>query len=184
MNRSGECANFHMQTTFKIPINTNTAIPVLPTYKMDMRDVLGSMYNKYDKFLLILNSISYQNASSDGVSSPITFTYIGNGDGPVGNNTITTIGISGLNLFSNTNNIQSIGIFPNKHKLSTNNGPNYDNFTSSNGITFMKSQPAITIQMQFYDISYFANPIGAKNTSATDDNIYYSFSFTIYGLFD
>jgi hypothetical protein len=58
MKISGECANFEVDTGSITYAAAFTNQDMTYNVNVDMRQVLGDLYNKYNKFIIVFNGIS------------------------------------------------------------------------------------------------------------------------------
>jgi hypothetical protein len=151
MKVSNECANLRVNglgTTINININ--------------LRDALGSMYDKYTKFKIVLNSV--------GITSSI--------NGFSGGNSIPcSIRLSGLNFINNMSG--SYGFFPSVFQPNT-NLVTIQNFITNDGLCFVKSStPQINLTFDIYNnfTSSILVTVGVGYFMPV-------LSFSIYGLYD
>jgi hypothetical protein len=173
MRLSGECANFEFETG-QVSILANVTYPFVVSNTVNMRTVLGDMYDKYNKFYIVFNSLG-------GFSGNANLSYTTSG-ATSQNALVWTLGMSGdLRFLSNTVNgqLSTIGYFPMRFTLPV-NGYNFLNGAITNGIVFEKPSNDIgTINISPYLIrgGAPANLVCTANTTYD-----FNFSFTIYGL--
>ncbi len=98
MKISGECANLELDTGTITVASGLTYDLSLISFDVDLRQILGTMYDKCEKFLIVFNSLgSWRNATSWSSSTGTTgITATGS----------WSLGMSGLNWESNTYNGQ------------------------------------------------------------------------------
>ena len=141
MKLSGECANFEIETG-QVAIIANIVYPFVITNTVNMRTVLGDMYNKYNKFYIVFNS--YAGFTGSNTISYTTLNTTGTGA------FIWTLGMSGdLRFISNTVNgqITSVGYFPLRFTLPI-NGYGFLNGTTTNGLVFERpNNETVTITL-------------------------------------
>lgn len=108
MKISGESANLEFDTgPMTIPANQSRSLFIIQSF--NIRNVLGDMFDKYDKFLMVFNSIG-ANANSN-----LANTYTGGTVVAQTNTSIWTTGIFGdLQFVCNSVNgqLSNIGYFP------------------------------------------------------------------------
>lgn len=175
MKISGECANFEVDTG---SISYNTAFSnqdMTFTLNVNMKQVLGELYEKYKKFMIVFNGISMWG----GVTSYSTTTGLSN----LNATTVWTLGMTGLQWINNSYNgqINAIGYFPNRFTMPISNGYVANNATSNNGICFDKPashQVTLTIAPYLTRQGGVALANQTGSTGGWDIN----YSFTIFGL--
>lgn len=173
MKLSGESANFELD---KGLVSSGLTIPFLINETIDLRIVLGDMYDKYDKYVIIFNSIGgWTNANSWATSL---------GASAINQTGSWSLGMEGLpwNNSTSNSNMTSMALFPNKFNLPI-VGYGTQNATYSNGISFRK--PANSIVTLTY-APYLTRTGGYAIAVATSGvvSIDFNLSFTIYGLSD
>lgn len=174
MKLSGECANLDLDTS-QLSNGTNTLELSSISFQVDMRQVLGDMYDKYDHFEIIFNSIGgWVNAGS----------WSGGGVTNLNASATWSLGMSGLDWEASTYNglITNLVYFPNRFTLPV-AGYGATNFTTNNGIMFRKPyNPYVTLNITPY-LTRGGQPATfiASTASAQID---LNFSFSIYGLYD
>ena len=154
---------------------SNAFFSQLTWSNIDLRSVLGDMYNRYDKFNLCLTTLG-----CDAVTSTIGAGSYANGQY---DNLYATVYIGGLPWINQTYNqatnhnrtLVPIALyqFP-----STQNQSNFTNYNNPRFVTFGKSQDTCNITIQFnrvYDDSLCVCA-GASNFPST------IFLFSIYGI--
>lgn len=169
MRLSGETANLEFDSG-NVSFLQNTPTSVDLTTTLNLRTALGDMYNKYNKFLMVLNSFG-------GFAGSVV-TYTGQGS-PV----TATVGITGdIPFLSNSLNgqISTVAYFPLRFIL-PNNGYTSTNSTIQNGIVFQKpANEVATVTLTPYLVR--GGAIALIN-SANSNSLYdFNYSFTIYGL--
>jgi hypothetical protein len=181
MKLSGETANLEFDTgPLLVPATTTRDLFLTQTF--NMRAALGDMFDKYDEFLMVFNSIG---ASATSAS---TNTYTG---GVVTNQNQTAVwstGIYGdLQFTNNTVNgqISNIGFFPPRYTLPVStvaaSANVLFNFPINNGVTFLKPQnDFVTLTITPYLIR--SGGPGSVTAGATDLTIDINLSFTVFGL--
>lgn len=169
MRLSAECANLEFDSgSVSFPLNTNTSVAI--NASLNLRNVLGDMYNKYNKYIIILNSF--------GGFASTTVSY----GGSAAAGAVYSIGITGdLDFISNSVNgvASNIGYFPTRLPLPS-NGSAFTNSTMSNGIVFVKPlNDVVNISI----VPYLIRNGTVAYISATINALYdFNYSFTIYGL--
>jgi hypothetical protein len=183
MKLSGETANLEFDTgPLLVPATTTRDLFLTQTF--NMRAALGDMFDKYDEFLMVFNSIG---ASA---SSASTNTYTGGG-GAVTNQNQTAVwstGIYGdLQFTNNTVNgqISNIAFFPPRYTLPVStvaaSANVLFNFPINNGVTFLKPQnDFVTLTITPYLIR--SGGAGSVTAGASDLTIDINLSFTVFGL--
>lgn len=173
MKLSGECANLDLDTGSRSSGTTTLEISSI-TIPVDMRQVLGDMYDKYEHFEIIFNGIGgWSNATSYSAGTITGLT-----------NTATwNLGMIGLDWEASTYNgqLSNVAYFPNRFTLPI-GGYGSSNFSTNNGIMFRKPySPYVTLNVTPY-LTRGGGPatVVASATAQIDLN----FSFSIYGLYD
>lgn len=177
MKLSGECANFEIDTGgtnyFNAPF---TGIDMTFTLNVDMRQVLGDLYQKYDKFLIVFNGIGMFSALSGFVSS--------NGATGLNNTAVWTLGMSGLDWINNSynGNMNTIAYFPNRFTMPTNNYA-VTNSISNNGVCFRRpDNPYVKLTVAPYLTRNGGYALGAQSATSGTGGWDINYSFTIFGL--
>lgn len=169
MRLSGETANLEFDSgNVVFPQNTPTSVAI--TASLNLRTALGDMYNKYNKFLMVLNSF--------GGFAGAVVTYTSQGS-PA----IATIGISGdLPFISNSLNgqISSVAYFPLRFTLPS-NGYNSTNSTIQNGVVFQKPANDVA-EVTITPYLVRGGAIALINCASANSIYDFNYSFTIYGL--
>ena len=174
MKLSGECANFEVDTGSVISTVAYNNTDMTYILNVDMRQVLGDLYHKYDKFIIVFNGISMWSSATGYTTSTVT-TGITAG-------TVWTLGMTGLNWVNNSfnGNINTIGYFPNRFTMPLGNAYASTNATSNNGICFRKpDNPFVSLSISPY-LTRQGGIALATGTLNTGWDINYSFS--IFGL--
>lgn len=174
MKISGECANLDLDTTSLSGL-VNLDLSSF-SVDVDLRQVLGIMYDKYDKFMIIFNGAGgWTNASSYSSTSGTT------------NLTATTVwslGMSGLNWAFNSYNgtLSNVAFFPSKLTLpiAGYGNTNFPNFR--NGIVFRK--PTGNSKVTLKIVPYLTRGSGTAIAVVASGTVQFDFnySFSIYGL--
>jgi hypothetical protein len=178
MKLSGECANFEIDSG-NITLAADTSIPFVITNKVNMRSVLGDMYNKYKKFYIQLNSLS------GFATSAVGYTAISPPTVPSGQTGLVwTLGMSGdLRFLSNTVNGQpsSIGYFGLRFTLPVNGYATTNAPATGYGIVFeLPPNESVTINLTPYQVrGGTAAILGVVGVTGIFD---FNFNFSIYGL--
>ena len=163
MKVSSEVANFQLETTF---VNFAANAPIEYTFSnVNMKNVLGDMFDKYKYFKIVINSVS------GFAGSAATFTPVSN----------VFVGLSGLDWVSNTTNgsPSAIGKF---HQIFTmpSNGSSFYNYPIEKGIIFRKSSVYnVDLKVSLYN-SRTSNIVVSQTTGTVGFSFF--FNFTIYGL--
>ncbi len=172
MKISGECANLDLDTGTLVG-NTNLDISIM-SFNVDLKRMLGDMYDKYDKFIIIFNSMGgWSNASSYSTAS---------GTSGLTGVALWSIGMTGLDWVSNSYNGQdtSLAFFPNKVLLPVANyaNNNFPNFR--NGVCFRKPMnPNVILTLGPYLTRGGSTAIAVATGTVQVD---FNFSFSIFGL--
>jgi hypothetical protein len=181
MKLSGETANLEFDTgALLVPATTSRSLFLTQTF--NMRAALGDMFDKYDEFLIVFNSLG----ASTNSTSANSYTA-----GSVANQNQTAVwstGISGdLQFTNNTINgqISNIAFFPPRYTLPVAtvaaSANVLFNFPINNGVTFLKPQnDFVTLTITPYLIR--AGGAGSVVAGATDLTIDINLSFTVFGL--
>jgi len=181
MKLSGETANLEFDTG-SLLVPANTSRDLFLTQTINLRNCLGDMFDKYDEFLMVFNSLGSSATSSS------TNTYSTPTVASLNQSAIWSLGIYGdLQFTSNTLNgqISNIGYFPPRFTLPVStvsaSANVFFNFPINNGITFKKPQnDFVTITLTPYLIR--AGGAGSVVAGASDLTIDTNMSFTIFGL--
>jgi hypothetical protein len=179
MKISGESANLEFDTgSLLVPANTSRALFITQTF--NIRNALGDMMDKYDKFLMVFNSIG---ASASGTTAN---TYTAGAVAGQNQSSVWTTGIFGdLQFVGNSVNgqLSNIGYFPPRYTLPVAvSSPNsLSNFTINNGIVFLKPKnDTVTITITPYLIR--TGGAGVVVAGTTDLTLDINMSFTVFGL--
>lgn len=175
MKLSGESANFEIDTGI-ITLGANETISLFRTQEVNMRTVLGEMIDKYEKFLIIFNSLG---ATTTGLSSYTAGTITGQNQ-----TAVWTLGLSGLDFICNTVNgqLSNVGYFPTRFTLPL-SGSSFENSRTYNGVMFVRPKnDIVTITAAPYLIR--GGGAGVAVASANGGTVDFNLSFTIYGLTD
>lgn len=178
MKLSGEYATLSLLYRFgNVQANTNNDIS--QTYTLNFRNVLNSMYDKYDKFVIV-------HSSSSGWTNIPNGGYTSAGVTGMNANSGYVLGLSGLTFPFNTtliNNNDSLAIFPVKMNLgasTTAQGYFFNNYDNSNGIEFNKPYtPIVNISLSIL-ASRTLQPVFINATSG--NALYFESSFRIFGI--
>jgi hypothetical protein len=174
MRLSAESANLEFDT-FPVNFSVGTTYNVAFNGDVNWRTVLGDMYNKYDYFYIVFNSIGSFSSTNNMSYSAGSITGITGG--------AWSMAITGdLQFLSNSVNGQltNVGIFPDLFSLPV-NGYVFLNSTINNGIIFRKplnSTSRITIAPYFLVNNQPAVAVVSTGSSQVD----YNYSFVIYGM--
>lgn len=150
------------------------------TFKVNFRDLLGNMYNKYSKFLIVLNSHSafapdWTNAAGTAVNVYARMSGLNWEHSSYG---ILTAQTYQNNVMMRGNNEEAV--FPQVFNLAD-NGVTTFNSSINTGLCFRKpTEEFTTLAILFRDIR------SNKDGSSIPDGFGYQYlmSFTIYGLYD
>lgn len=178
MKLSGESANVEFDTGI-ITIPASGTYPLFLTQAVNMRTILGDMFDKYEKFLIVFNSLGATSTGTGLTYSAGTITGQGN--------TVTwTLGMFGdLQFISNSVNgqLSNIAYFPTRFTLPV-VGSVIANSSCTAGITFAKPKnDVVTLTMAPYLIRGGGAGIAvspAGNSTTIDVNL----NFTVYGLIE
>lgn len=176
MKLSDETANLVFDTgQFTVQANS-TYNNLFISQNVNMRTILGEMYNRYKKFYIVFNSII-----SFGTSA---VTYTAGTVTGITNSSCWLCGIDGLDFVNNNvdGQISTVAYFPVTFGMSV-NGNNAPIMTSTkNGIVFNKPlNDNVYININPYLIS---NLKKASLVTTAVSFCQYNLSFTIYGLVD
>ena len=177
MRLSAESANLEIETGQTVVL-ADVVYPFAVTNTVNLRTVLGDMYDKYNKFYIVFNS--YGGFSGNVALSYTTATTNASGQ----TSFVWTLGMSGdLRFLSNAVNgqLSTIGYFPPRFTLPVNGYSFLNAPQSNNGLVFQKpNNEIVQITLSPYQIrgGLPANLVCTGTTSIYDFN----FNFTIYGL--
>lgn len=176
MKLSGETANVEFDTGV-ITIAASGTYPLFLTQTVNMRTMLGDMFDKYEKFLMVFNGIG-ATATGGGLTYNAG-TIVGQG-----NSVTWTLGMFGdLQFISNSVNgqLSNIAYFPTRFTLPV-NGSTITNSSNNAGITFAKPKnDVVTLTMAPYLIRGGGAGI-AVSPAGNPTTIDVNFNFTVYGL--
>ena len=182
MNRSSEQAHLFLNNDFCISgANRSDS-----TYGVNFKELLGNMYNKYDKFLIVLNShqayTTTWTIAADN-SNICNLRLIGLNWCHSSYGTVTTVldtGTNKVNMFGNNSEAivpMSIFTIP-----TSGNGPTSQTYPGNiSGLVFHKPREEIT-QLRIFMRDFRGNNIGS--TAPATHYMMITYSFTIYGLYD
>ena len=178
MKLSGEYATLSLSYSNK-NIQANVTSDITQSYTINFRDLLNSMYNKYDKFVIV-------HSSSSGWTNIANGGYTSSGITSMNANSSYMFALSGVTFPFNTtlkNNNDSLAIFPVKMNLgasTTAQGYFSNNYDNSNGIEFNKPySPTVNITLSIL-ASRTLQPVSINATSGTA--FYLESSFRIFGI--
>lgn len=178
MRLSGECANFEIDTGLNVIVGAFTDQPIAYNVNVNMRQVLGDMFDRYDKFLMVFNSIGMWG----GLTS---YTTAATGTTLFTNTAVWTLGVSGLDWQNSTYNgtISNVAYFPNRFTMPITSNYTASNSSTSNGVVFRRpDNPFVTLSASPY-LTRQGGPALANMTTTTGNNGWdINYSFTIYGL--
>lgn len=174
MKLSSECAILELDSLLvTVPLNTTQIVEVASD--VNLRIVLGDMYNKYNKFLIVLNSFG-------------GYCTLPNGGGyNGGNNVVSTpysVVMAGLPFTQNSYNgqLQTSAIFPAKVTLPV-FGNSVTNSPVQRGVVFTKPGYEQTrLVCNFYATR--SNTIATIVTTNAQYSYDFNLNFAIYGLYD
>ena len=168
MKRSDECAT--MTLNYDITGATTNG-DLTGNFTLNLRKVLGNMYDKYDYFTIVLTSIGGYNDLSATTSNSIS----------LNTNAVYMLGLQGLVFPMNTttaNNNSSLGIFPGRFNIAYNGYLNVNLTNSSNGLVFLKPQQNnVSIS-----IPLICTRTMASTNGTTTSQFSLNYTFNIYGL--
>ena len=156
-------------------------------YGVNFRELLGSMYNKYNKFLIVLNTYSAHSGdwpNSAGYSNVGTVRMVGlnwahSSYGVMNVSQPNPSGPAQNNLIMPGNNAEAA--FPFLITLADNASVVTNVFTNQTGLCFNKPTEEIT-QLEVFFRDFRANDL---NSTIPYDHYYQcTMSFSIYGLYD
>jgi hypothetical protein len=174
MRLSGESANLEFDTgNISFPINTTRDIFIFQQF--NLRVALGSMYNRYNKFYIVFNSVaSFLGATTTYTAGTVT---------GVTTSIAWLIGVTGLDFINNSVDgvISKTALFPTTVSLAQNSNNNGGSAFTMNGVVFNKPSNDIQdITIQPYLVRGLQP---GKAVTTTPQSIGdYNFSFTVYGL--
>ena len=182
MKISGECANLELDTLSVLSGAGIQEISLMVYFNIDMRQVLGDMYDRYEEFLMVFDGIGGWTNATSFTTTPSNLSTNNLISG--GNQTSSwSLGMTGLDWKYSTYNgqLNEIALFPNKFNLGV-SGFTTSNFGStSQGIVFRKpSNPFVRLSVAPY-LSR-TQGIGVAVTTATAIQIDFNYNFSIYGL--
>jgi hypothetical protein len=176
MKLSGECANFEIDTGSVTYASTFTSENMAFTVSVNMKQVLGELFERYKKFMIVFNGISmWGNVTGYTTTTGVT---------GLTNAAVWTLGMTGLNWINNSYNglSNNVGFFPNRFTMPTANGYSNTNATANNGICFDKpasNQVTITV------VPYLTRQGGTAQASGSATGGWdINYSFTIFGLIE
>lgn len=172
MKQSFECANMEIDNSYISAIAFTKAMDYNAT--INLKAVMGEMYDKYDYFIIYYNSFGCWNA----VTSYTAGAAVG-----LNATAMWTLGMKGLNWMNSTYNgiSNEIAYFPDRFTLPINGYGGYNSSIQS-GIVFRKpDNPFVNINIVPYLVRTGAS-CNAVNTGNGGYDINYSFS--IYGLYE
>jgi hypothetical protein len=176
MRLSGESANLEFDTG-NIVFLANTTRDIFVFQQFNLRVALGSMYNRYNKFYMVFNSV----ASFLGGGT----TYSAGDVTGITSSTAWLIGVTGLDFINNSVDgvISKTAIFPISVSLAQNGNNNGGSAFTMNGVVFNKPSNDIQdITIQPYLVRGLQP--GKAVTGGINQIGDYNFSFTVYGLED
>ncbi len=177
MKISGECANLELDTGTITGASGLTYDLSLISFDVNFRQVLGPMYDKYDKFLIVFNSYcAWTNSTTWSTSTGVSALTTTAG---------WSLGMSGLDWESNSYNgqLSTIAYFPNKITLPTNGYTFFNSPSFGNGIIFRKPSSFIT-SLKVVPYSVRANGSAVSVVTAGTPTFDFNYNFSIYGLSD
>lgn len=181
MSKSLEYSNFVVDTGYLTAPLGPYGVSTLKTYNINLKQVLGDIYDNYDTFSICLNSVvNYSIVSSYNTLDTSVLS--------LGNNSVVKVGMTGLNWMSSTLNgtKSTLCLFPNGFIVggnSTANDGGYGtaSFKNPNCIMFKKPpQPNITITVGLYTVRKNLPIICGNSQGISAHQANYNFS--IYGI--
>ena len=176
MKRSDECATMTLNYDITGAI---TDADLTGNFTLNLRKVLGNMYDKYHYFTIVLTSIGGYNDLSGTKSNSIS----------LNTNAVYMLGLQGLVFPMNTttaNNNSSLGIFPGRFNMAYNGSYLNVNLTnSSNGLVFIKpDQSNVSISISLLCTRTMASTVGTMpaTNGTTTSQFSLNYTFNIYGL--
>lgn len=183
MSKSLECATMIIDTGYNTVPLGGGSISSVYTFNVDLRQILGDMYDKYDFFGICLNSVvNYAKISSYNLIPP-------QAPNPTfGSNGSALVGMTGLNWLHNTlNGIDStLGLFPNAFQIggggATGDGAwGTGEFKYANVIMFSKpNNPYTTLTVGLYSARNSA--FIRYGNSSQDVRQQLNYNFSIFGI--
>lgn len=177
MSRSLEYANVCLDTGY-LTSTTGVNIPTVRTYNINLKQILGDLYDEYDTFSICLNSVVNYSMVSSYVTSV----------GVVSSNVVVKVGMTGLNWMSSTMNGEnsSLQLFPNGMVIgggltADDGGFGTANFNKPNCILFKKPpEPNVTLTVGLYFVRLNGPVLVGNSTGQIRHQCNYNFS--IYGI--
>ena len=184
MNRSAEQANLFLSNRYCL----SGAVRLDSTFRINFKELLGDMYYKYDKFIMVLNGYQAYTQNNIPLQQAI--------------GTLRLVGLNWCNSSYGTNTTIYPDVVPGINNVSSfgNNAeavcPNMLSYYPIGGGSYMFSNSLTgnTAGLVFYkptgeytDLRVFYRDLKTNNTTASQpDNMAFSanYSFTIYGLYD
>lgn len=184
MSKSSEYANLVLDTGYLTLPQASGTITMLQTFKINLKQVLGDIYNQFDTFAICLNSYALYSQYSSYAS--------GTGSDAVVNlngNTVVKVGMTGLNWVSSTlnGNKSDLCLFPNAvaigggSTLPDGGGYGQASFKNPNCIMFSKPpQPNVTLTVGLYNVN--KNGIVRAGNSTGEVRLQINYNFSVYGI--
>ena len=174
MRLSGESCNLEFDTN-NIVFLSNTTTDIFIFQQFNLRVALGSMYNHYNKFYMVFNSVaSFLGGGTTYSAADVT---------GVTNSTAWLIGVTGLDFINNSIDgvISKTALFPTTVSLAQNGNNNGGSAFTMNGVVFNKTSNDIQdISIQPYLVRGLQ--VGKAVTGGVNQIGDFNFSFTVYGL--
>ena len=179
MSKSSEYATLVLDTGYLT--QASGSITSLQTFNVNLKQLLGDMYDEYDTFAICLNSCAlYSQISTYNTGDPEVVS--------LGSSTPVRVGMSGLNWLSSTmnGNKSTLLFFPNAFAIgggiSANDG-GYGQafFNNPKYIMFSKpAEPNVTLTVALY-VMRKNLPMRAAN-SAGEIRLEINYNFSIFGI--
>jgi hypothetical protein len=156
------------------------SISTVQTFRVNLRQVLGDMYDEYDTFAICLNSVlNYAQISSYNTIPNV---------GSVSSTLPVKVGMSGLNWMSSTlnGNKESLCFFPNAFVIggagtASDGGYGSGNFKNPNCIMFKKPpEPNVEFTVGLY--SARQNGFVRGGNTSGESRIQLNYNFSIFGI--
>jgi len=182
MSKSLECANMILDTGYQTSPQT-TSISTVRTFNVNLRQILGDMYDQYETFAICLNSVTlYSQISTYNALQPSV--------GSFGLTATAKVGMSGLNWISSTTNgaNTTLSLFPGSFEIgggvvANDGGYGIANFKNPNCIMFSKPpQDNVSLTVGLYQ-TRGGGFIRAGN-SAGETRLQLNYNFSIFGIYD
>lgn len=186
MSKSSEYANLVLDTGYLTLPQASGTITMLQTFKIDLKQVLGDIYNQFDTFAICLNSYAIYSQYSSYASGTTVDPVVN-----LTSNTVVKVGMTGLNWISSTLNgaKSNLCLFPNAfaigggQTLPDGGGYGQASFKNPNCIMFSKPpQPNVTLTVGLYNVN--KNGIVRAGNSTGEVRLQINYNFSIFGIYD